>query len=278
MKVQQDVAHFNDHIIENAIGLFSQCSALILDDDELPTVIEKLSQFAPVKKIKPVISQMIHWHLGRFVDFESRYSLSKQEADGADLPIIMESHDRSAMVESQGKFECFQWKDYLLFKSTYDMCLHQMLMWELKPKTIIEIGSGSGGSAVWMADMMKVYDLKTHIYSFDIVAPKLSYENVTFIQGDHNNIKQGLKLLKDLPHPWLVIENAHFNFEEGLMHLDEGMLEGDYMVVVDSDYKQDEVLNFIKTVTGKYLVDTKYCDFFGQNMTCSFNSILKKMF
>ena len=37
------------------------------------------------------------------------------------------------------------------------MAMYQMLLWELKPKTIIEIGSGTGGSAVWMADLMKSY-------------------------------------------------------------------------------------------------------------------------
>ncbi|ODB35889.1 hypothetical protein BB427_16205 [Pseudoalteromonas sp. BMB] len=171
-----------------------------------------------------------------------------------------------------------QWKGLPLFKSVFDLGIYQMLLWELKPKTIIEIGAINGGSAVWMADLLKSFGLECHVYSFDINIPCFQYEDVTFIQGDCNQIGTGMtaSFLSELPHPWLVIEDAHVNVTNVLSYFARYMSSNDYLVVEDSGCKQEGVAEFLSDKAEKFVVDTKYCDFFGRNMTCSHNSILKK--
>lgn len=76
------------------------------------------------------------------------------------------------------------WKDKILFKTVYDLAIYQMLMWEQKPKTIIKIGSGAVGSAVRMADLMVSDSIDSKI-----ISPEIAYDNVTFLQGDGNEIE-----------------------------------------------------------------------------------------
>ena len=37
--------------------------------------------------------------------------------------------------------------------------LYPMLLFELKPKTIIEIGAFNGGSAIWLADNLELFGI-----------------------------------------------------------------------------------------------------------------------
>ena len=39
------------------------------------------------------------------------------------------------------------------------MVIYQQLLWDLKPKTIFEIGANTGACALWMVDTMKAYNL-----------------------------------------------------------------------------------------------------------------------
>ena len=71
----------------------------------------------------------------------------------------------------------------------------QQLLWEVKPQTVIEIGAYMGGSALWVADMLKMFGIKSRVLSMDIdlslldpVAKK--YPDVTFIEGDSNDIEK----------------------------------------------------------------------------------------
>ena len=74
--------------------------------------------------------------------------------------------------------------------------LQQLLCGDIKPRTIIEFGANSGGSALYMADMMKMYGYNTHVYSMDIylglLAPlaREKREDLTFIEGDRNKVEK----------------------------------------------------------------------------------------
>jgi hypothetical protein len=69
------------------------------------------------------------------------------------------------MAASQGLTECLQWKGMPLFKSVYDFSLYPMLLWTLRPKTIVELGSGSGASALWLADTAAAFGLDKRTYT-----------------------------------------------------------------------------------------------------------------
>ena len=59
------------------------------------------------------------------------------------------------------------WKGIRNLKSPWELALYPMLLWELKPRTILEIGAFEGGSALWLADTAKSLGVPCHVYSFD---------------------------------------------------------------------------------------------------------------
>jgi cephalosporin hydroxylase len=42
-------------------------------------------------------------------------------------------------------------------KCPFDLALYQEIIWDLKPGTILEFGSYKGGSALWVADMLRAF-------------------------------------------------------------------------------------------------------------------------
>ena len=104
----------------------------------------------------------------RFIDFESR---SQENCNISNQNRTSEM----SVVLSQGTHSVFHWKNYIAFKSVFDLAIYSMLITELKPNIIIEIGSGKGGSAIWLADMMKILGLEPKVYSYDINKPNINY-------------------------------------------------------------------------------------------------------
>jgi len=210
---------------------------------------------------------------GRFVDYEQRLLPTPQgPRSGSDIG----SYET---MMSQGLSDCLKWKGVNLFKTVYDFSVYTMLLWNLKPKTIVELGSGMGASAIWMADLMKMFEIEGHIYSVDIKKPDLQHGGVSFIQGDCVMISAVFEdqFLRDLPHPWLLIEDAHKNVYGVLHHFHPYMQQGDYLLVEDSDGKEEDIRKFLKQHPGSYKVDTYYTDFFGRNSSCAQDSIFVRL-
>ena len=74
-------------------------------------------------------------------------------------------------------------------KDPLDLVIVQQLLWELKPRTVIEFGAYKGGSALWTADMLKMFGCKSRVISVDIDLSLLDPEaknspDVEFIEGD----------------------------------------------------------------------------------------------
>ncbi|KAK3716944.1 hypothetical protein QZH41_014636 [Actinostola sp. cb2023] len=174
-------------------------------------------------------------------------------------------------------------------KDPFTIVILQQLLWDIKPRTIIEFGANMGGSALYMADMMKMYGYNTHVYSMDInlglLAPQAreKREDLTFIEGDCNKVEKAFPadFLKSLPHPWLVLEDAHVNTFGVLDYLDPVTAPGDYILVEDTDpsvpinpsdegpvgswgkQKLNTLTKFMEKHTERYRVDKRYTDFFG---------------
>lgn len=211
---------------------------------------------------------------GRFVDFAER--LSKEGGSGTLGESEIGDYE---LIMSQGVGDCMHWKGKSLFKSVFDFSIYTMLLWDLKPRTIIEIGSGVGSSAVWMADLLKTFGTEGRVYSVDLVRPDVWHADVTFIEGDCRAIENafGEEFLRGLPHPWLFIEDAHANVLAVVRHFHPHFARGDYVVIEDSPGKRDDIGAFVEEFPGNYKVDTHYTDFFGRNSTCSRDSILVRM-
>ena len=178
---------------------------------------------------------------------------------------------------SQGAHSTIKWKEIDLCKTNFDLVIYSMILQEVKPDTIIELGSGLGGSAIWFADTASALGLKTHIYSYDINKPSINHKNVTFIEYDLNNMnKQNLPPCSELfKGKKILIEDAHVNLKNILNLFDTILKEDDYLMIEDSDNKHDVISKFLIEKESKYRLDQFFLDFFGRNVTCCSNSIFK---
>lgn len=207
----------------------------------------------------------------RFINFEKR---TKEKCN------ISKKNRTSQMsvLLSQGTHSLFQWKNYTVCKSVLDLSIYSMLITKLKPDVIVEIGSGTGGSAVWLADMMNVLGLKPNVYSYDINKPSLKYPGVNFFKFDlHTLDNKKFPKHKDWKGVKLIIEDAHVNIPVVLDTIDKDLKKGDYFIIEDSFNKQKDVKNFILKSKNKYVLDRYFLDFFGFNGTSAINSIFKRI-
>jgi cephalosporin hydroxylase len=190
---------------------------------------------------------------------------------------------RTVQCAKQGRDgkACVSWRGVPLLKDPLDMALYPMLLWELRPATIIELGAFAGGSALWLADMATTFDLSARILSLDLNLDQVQVQDprIEFVRADFADVgTSGLPLpLGTLTHPWLVIEDAHVNLVGVLEYLDQHMTEGDYLIVEDTVWprKHRFLGQFMESRGFRYGVDTRYADQFGYNGTWNWNAILR---
>src|SRR5262245_50649460 len=67
-------------------------------------------------------------------------------------------------------------------KCPFDLAIYMDVIWELRPRTIVEFGSNRGGSALWFADMLTAYQIEgAHVFSLDYHPVKdLTDPRITF--------------------------------------------------------------------------------------------------
>lgn len=176
------------------------------------------------------------------------------------------------------------YKGLMQIKTPFDLALYTRLIWELQPSTILELGSLQGGSGLWLADQMSVLcEKRGEVHSFDW-RTKCIHENakhplLTFHQIDLSDVATfDQDLLKGLPHPWLVIDDAHVQIFSIFSYLNRFLVAGDYYVFEDDPMKANrEIIDGLQVVEqAGFLIDTYYTDAFGSNLTCAPNAWLRK--
>lgn len=81
------------------------------------------------------------------------------------------------------------WRGVSMVKDPLTLVINQKLLWELKPRTVIEFGAYRGGTALWAADVLKMFGCKSRVVSIDIDLSMLDAvaresPDVEFIEGD----------------------------------------------------------------------------------------------
>ncbi len=180
-------------------------------------------------------------------------------------------------------------------KPPIDVAIYLRALWDLKPRTIIEIGSKAGGSALMWADIATMYGLGAHVYSIDLVPPAdVADERVTFLQGDVNDLGPvfGAAGILNAPRPWLVTEDSAHTYagcRAALKYLAGVMQPGDVLVMEDGNLAElnledrydggpsRALFEFLAAAPGCYEVMTELCDMFGPNATSNPNGYLRKL-
>lgn len=228
-----------------------------------------------------------------------RFVKISEREDRSDLPLSMwENLLTKTFLQT--------WKDILISKGVFELSAYPMLLKELQPQTIIELGALSGGSAVWFTDLLELFKIPGTVYSVDVDLSLLDEKakadsRINWIEGDCNHISSIFSpdLLSRLPHPWLIVEDCHVNLLGILEYFhNNGLQPGDYWIVEDTnkmvpqywetrwedtselkqvEQKLDKIRDWLKDRSEEYLVDTYYLDLYGYNVSKNWNSILKRV-
>ncbi|MDA1277314.1 MAG: CmcI family methyltransferase, partial [Verrucomicrobia bacterium] len=92
---------------------------------------------------------------------------------------------RESLLSIQDAIGDYTYRGVPLIKNPFDFALYSRLFWALKPRTIIEIGSNAGGSALWFGDLLNNFGIEGHVYSIDLIkVTGITHPRVTFIEGD----------------------------------------------------------------------------------------------
>jgi cephalosporin hydroxylase len=178
-------------------------------------------------------------------------------------------------------------------KNPFDLALYSMLISRVRPRTIVEIGSHRGGSAVWFASMARGLGLDCRVVSVDINAvTDVDDPDVTFIAGDAHDLASSElpQLLEDASRPWLVVEDGPHTEAACLAVMrffDHRLESGEYLIVEDGILKDlryrhlrngpnRAIRRFLREAPGRFDVDRELCDFYGRNVTWNTNGYLRR--
>lgn len=182
-------------------------------------------------------------------------------------------------------------------KNPFDVVLYLRLLDRLRPRTVIEIGTHQGGSALWFADMLDAMNISSTVISVDRQPPtNLVDGRISFRSGDAISLESTLEAesLTKLSHPWLVIEDSAHTFPVCLAVLrffDQYLAQGDYIVIEDgivadlpgkvyenyANGPNRAVAAFLSERSNDYAIDTELCDHFGYNATYNPNGWLRRV-
>lgn len=187
----------------------------------------------------------------------------------------------------------YQYKGVPCYKSPLDLAIYMKLMWELKPRTIIEIGSKAGGSALFLADIAQLFGLHAGVYSIDVEPPGMDDPRITFIEGNVHQLEKSFAEhdLDECPRPWFVSEDSAHTHQACLaaLHvLADKMHPGDMLAMEDGilvelglAHRYDggpnrAIEEFLTAQPETFTIRTDLCDIFGQNATYNPNGYLQK--
>lgn len=176
-------------------------------------------------------------------------------------------------------------------KCPFDYVIYQMLLFEIKPDLVIEIGSNKGGGALYIADIMNNIG-KGEVHAIDIVDDfdllvKKHPRIKTYTQGYENYDLSNANGYDNI----LIIEDASHMYNDSLRCLNKFspcVSIGSYYIVEDGiidHLKMKKIYNggpvraieeFMKT-SEKFIIDLKWCNMFGKNATFNVNGYLKRI-
>ncbi|MEK7553980.1 MAG: CmcI family methyltransferase [Patescibacteria group bacterium] len=176
-------------------------------------------------------------------------------------------------------------------KCPFDYVLYQMLISEIQPDLVIEIGTSNGGTTLYLADLMNAIGHGA-IHTIDkdngISPTTLQHPRVTsFREGwegyDLENAKGFSKIM--------IIDDASHQYEDVLQTIEKFaplVSLGSYFIVEDGIVTRIErdmalaggplkaVHEFLRK-NQDFKIDRKYCDFFGKNATFNPDGYLQRV-
>lgn len=176
-------------------------------------------------------------------------------------------------------------------RSPFDYVIYQMIINELKPDLIIEIGTNNGGGALYIADMLdlighgELHTIDLIDQSEDIVKahPRIScfyggwqaydtkiaekYQKILIIEDASHTYEDTFEVLKKFGY--LVSKDSYLIVEDGIVDA----------LGITAEYNGGPlraIKEFMK-INNDFVIDRKWCDFFGKNATFNVDGYLRKI-
>lgn len=179
-----------------------------------------------------------------------------------------------------------------MIKNPFDYVLYQMILNEVKPDLVIEIGTNYGGSALYISDILNtigngiVHTIDINNFPLDDLITKNKrikrffdgyqsydllncegFEKVLVIDDGSHMYDECIEILDKFKN--VVSLNSYFIVEDGCL-INIGLSKeynGGPIRAIDEFIDKND--NFI--------IDRTWCDFFGKNVTFNTNGFLKKI-
>jgi cephalosporin hydroxylase len=178
-----------------------------------------------------------------------------------------------------------------LRKCPFDYVIYQMILFEVEPDLIIEIGTDNGGTSLYLADLLDhlgngvihTIDIKDGLDEFVRKHKRIEsfhngwqnydiknadeFNKILIIEDSTHYYKDTLDILKLFSS--LVSLNSYFIIEDGIIN--KLGLTRKY------DGGPIRAINEFLQQTDNFTIDKKWCDFFGKNATFNINGYLKRI-
>ena len=178
------------------------------------------------------------------------------------------------------------------YKSPFDYVIYQMIINEIQPDLILEIGTFKGASSLYFADLFDIIG-KGEVHTINVI-DQIEFDVIRnhkrikfFLDGfegyDIDNLNNFNKILiiDDGSHKSDDVINAFNKFKdfvslESYYIIEDGILSE---LGYDNDYSGGplKVIDQILSENTNYIIDRKWCDFYGRNTTFNPNGYLKRI-
>ena len=176
-------------------------------------------------------------------------------------------------------------------KCPFDYVMYQMIICEVKPDLIIEIGTNQGGSALYMADLMNsIGKGEIHTIDVDNRSNNISkqHSRIKFFHDGWGNydvkLASGFKKI-------LVIEDSSHEYKNTLnaiIRFAPLVTKGSYLIVEDGIANELgmkkrfqggplRALEEFMLLNRDFILDEKWLNMFGKNATFNIKGYLKKI-
>lgn len=176
-------------------------------------------------------------------------------------------------------------------KCPFDYVTYQMIITQLKPDLVIEVGTNAGGGALYIADLMNMNG-RGMVHTIDIqnmVTSDLvrNHDRIKRFLGGYQSydIKDAegfevVVVIDDGPHMYTDVRDSLEKFKNlpsigSYFIVEDGII--DALGLKEYDGGPLRAIEEFLSKNPNYIVDRSWCDFFGRNATFNVNGFLKRI-
>jgi cephalosporin hydroxylase len=177
-------------------------------------------------------------------------------------------------------------------KCPFDYVLYQMIVLDIKPDIIVEIGTNKGGSALYLADLLEING-KGVIHTIDLPSNKenkLLHNNSRISLFKDGFLKYDTSLLSEYKKILIIEDSSHYYADTlaALKKFSPFVSKNSYFIVEDGIINQlglekkydggpSKAIKEFLFENNEFEIDRNWCDFFGKNATFNVDGYLKKV-